>query len=337
MEDGHYDLVRYSGHCELISANESLRKESSTRIQAQLKCLESKDSQWAPITSTLRQVKDILENPDPISRYKVEILNNAVLPYIEKMQSRVVLKLSRFQQVEAVVRVLFRNVRRSLPHEAHISTALLEIDAVIMLIRQEHAFWRSEFETLLTTEMKNQWDAIVGDMRVLLGTIGSKLFFYGLVDAIARPMLLVVPLVYICMDVFKLLQRISDHQPLGPATASAQDKQENKITIRIRIAKAFLLLLLIQRMLGVLEAFRFVGITAVIAGLAFHTLTFSESNLKRYAPLVAPHLMKLDRIVTMIQQVEDQWSGMTPARAYHPSEQNRTRDRDSVRGRIKKD
>lgn len=115
-----------------------------------------------------------------LKRYQLDLINEALLPYIRKMnEPRISLDPQRFQQIHSV-----RYAICDIPYIAgnnHPCHTLLAIDEVIDDLRATNKFnlWPSTFLSSLEAAVSKQWDPILVSHKQLLQTVGTYLLSLG--------------------------------------------------------------------------------------------------------------------------------------------------------------
>jgi hypothetical protein len=148
----------------------------------------------------------------PMEKYRLEIINEAVLPYIQEMKARIHVDKSRFMQVKEIVSVLThdftageRDNRASLIHPANV---LFTIDRVLEDINGHSMLWESKLSKLLRACSKKQWQPILLDTQSSLRSIGGSLIALGMVEVVGRPIVMLYPIYMVISQALKLSKEI---------------------------------------------------------------------------------------------------------------------------------
>ena len=123
---------------------------------------------------------DASSNQRLLSRFQLDLIREAVIPYIEKiMEPRLSLDVKRFQQIHAV-RYAICDIPY-LPGNDHPSHSLLAVDEIIEDVRRSSSsyLWPSNFLTTLEAAAKKQWDPILLSHSRLLQSVASYLLVMG--------------------------------------------------------------------------------------------------------------------------------------------------------------
>jgi len=123
---------------------------------------------------------DASSNQRLLRRFQLDLIREAVIPYIEKiMEPRLSLDVKRFQQIHAV-RYAICDIPY-LPGNDHPSHSLLAVDEIIEDVRRSSSsyLWPSNFLTTLEAAAKKQWDPILLSHSRLLQSVASYLLVMG--------------------------------------------------------------------------------------------------------------------------------------------------------------
>jgi len=139
------------------------------------------ENQWKHLSNSLDEFTTTFVNPhSPPKRYQVDVLLDAVIPYLQEIQGRIHTDVTRFHQLEQILSILSTaNSNVSIPTEPTSYDTLLRIDNVIVDIDRQGGLnlWKSSLSTRLSSAVKKQWDPI-GTYPILSCTIHiSKLTY----------------------------------------------------------------------------------------------------------------------------------------------------------------
>ena len=122
------------------------------------------ENQWKHLSNSLDEFTTVFVNPQcPPKRYQVDVLLEAVIPYLQEIQSRIHTDVTRFHQLQQILSILTNsNSHLSVPTEHTSYDTLLRIDNVIVDIDRQGGLniWKSSLSTRLSSAVKKQWDPI---------------------------------------------------------------------------------------------------------------------------------------------------------------------------------
>ena len=122
------------------------------------------ENQWKHLSNSLDEFTTSFVNPQcPPKRYQVDVLLDAVIPYLQEIQGRIHTDVTRFHQIEQILSILSTvNSNTSVPTEPTSYDTLLRIDNVIVDIDRQGGLniWKSSLSTRLSSAVKKQWDPI---------------------------------------------------------------------------------------------------------------------------------------------------------------------------------
>jgi hypothetical protein len=228
----------------------------------------------------------------------MEILNDAVLPYIKSMKGSYAMDQARFSQIEFLLDILSdsdkvynastQGLESSLLHPA---VTCQHIDALIKEINSRPYWTKSSLARSLESAVDKQWRPIVADNRMALQSVGAKLAAIGLVEVVGRPAVMLYPLWLLVQQVLTIVRQIEHKQSISPSTVVA-------------VVKALLLLYVSSYLMALMAAYQGMGYTCLaLGGLALST-SVSDSTVKAASPILAPHLTHIDAFIERLQSLE---------------------------------
>ena len=174
----------YSGRIAIVKRDNLLYVETQKNIAkaidtASKECKSNNNSEWDSLRLILSETNTKLIQAQEscscrLQIFRLEILNDALLPYIDSMKSRMVLDKNRFNQIRKLLTIISPEEEIS---NQHISLSLRDIDKLIREINGSGGWFKSEFGSLLERASDKQWGPIVNGIRNTLFSIGGLLIF----------------------------------------------------------------------------------------------------------------------------------------------------------------
>ena len=184
------ELIPYYGRCVSLSVVDDIVQTTSKTLKDFAEKIDNRsDQNWQSLKGQLTAVVDKLNDEANIScrsRFRLELLNDAVIPYLTKMKSRLSLEKSRFSQMERLIYLLSANTSFSPTQDAHPSVTLQEIDKMIWDVNSTGGWFKSEMASLLEASVDRQWRPMVSEMRNALWNMGGALATAGFVEVVGR-------------------------------------------------------------------------------------------------------------------------------------------------------
>ena len=121
------------------------------------------ENQWKQLSNSLNEFTTSFVNPQcPPKRYQVDVLLEAVIPYLQEIQGRIHTDVTRFHQLQQILSILTNSNSHPVPHEHASYDTLLRIDNVIVDIDRQGGLniWKSSLSTRLSSAVKKQWEPI---------------------------------------------------------------------------------------------------------------------------------------------------------------------------------
>jgi hypothetical protein len=177
-------MVPYYGQSVGLVVSDALVRSTSATVKDFTEKIEGgNDQNWLSLKSKLITLVNQLDDERNLScrrRYKLDLLNEAVVPYLLKMKSRISLEKSRFSQMEQLICLL------SSTTDVHPSAILLEVDKILLEINKTGGWFKSEMASLLEASVARQWRPMIADVRNSLWNIGGTLSVAGFVEVVGR-------------------------------------------------------------------------------------------------------------------------------------------------------
>jgi hypothetical protein len=162
-------VVRFGGNCGIISPQTQQYQQtirSLNDITGILSRLEGSNPKWHDLKIEVNRIANMFLNANQFKcpAYKLELLNQAILPYIRTMHGRYFLSKERFIQVTSILKVLFDQ------NNSNLSTVevLHAVDKIINSIHFSGGFFASELESNLRSINEMQWKPILDDNRLVM-------------------------------------------------------------------------------------------------------------------------------------------------------------------------
>eukprot|EP01041_Mallomonas_annulata_P013302 gene13302-28176_t len=300
LNEDSISVVKYFGRDVIISSANLLVRQSIQELRKIISDfsvaeITNKDEKWLGLKEDLIRLTNNLLQPDVIlKRYRVELLNDALIPYLKKMKGRINIDNDRFQQLRMLI-FLCDNQNASLHSHTHPAETLLEFDKIIKQINTKRGWWKSELAVALEHATQKQWLPVLSDNRNALYRFGSKLFIVGIIEVIGRPFLLLGPLYLIILDIMKIIKNIDEKKKITPQMI-------------IKILKSLLLLFCIFKLLAILSMLNGIGYLCLISGVTALTLTMSDDMVKIASPILSPNLVLLETFFDKIYKIDENLS-----------------------------
>ena len=164
---------RYRGRSELILAESPVRTDTLKRLRDTVIAVEPLahgKEEWAEVKTLLQTISGIVSNPDRcIPRYKLEILSEAICPYIKTMKGRNILSGERFPQIIQILQILDISDEQVYGYlregQVHPSFILMRLEGITRAIDSTPSWFRSELSTKLKHATDKQWQPILIPLR----------------------------------------------------------------------------------------------------------------------------------------------------------------------------
>jgi hypothetical protein len=283
------DLVyqRAAGALSAVSAN-VVKVASSTKP----------DSLWVVMAQNLTQFSQKFFDPQrPPKRYQIDILLEALVPYIEEIQTRIHTDSSRFSQLEELFSILTdgSSTGGSQSGAAYDATStsyhdLRRIESLVKEIDRQGGLWKSKLSNNLTRAVNRQWRPIISDHQRALQQLGGRLCILGLVEAVGRPVVMLYPLFLAAKEALKIASEFEKNKKLSPQSI-------------VQIVKMVGLLWAVMQLSGILAMYTGLGYACLVMGLAAFVVSSNDELTKLSVPMLAPNMatiaMFLDRLYSL--------------------------------------
>ncbi len=174
-------------------------------------------------------------------------------------------------------------------HPAHL---LHELDKLSDEISSNGGLWESKFGKLLRTSSNKLWQPILLDVQCSLRTIGGNLLCLGMVEVVGRPVMMLYPIYLVCVESTQIAKEFETQRRITPQSI-------------LQIAKIFSLLLIGYQLITILSMYTGLGYTCLGLGLCALATASSNSLSKMAAPVLAPHLARLDGMLSQLSRLEN--------------------------------
>jgi hypothetical protein len=295
-----FTLVKYYGRDLVIPSTDPLVMGSLYTLKGCIEDiikLKSTDPNWTKLKDSLLRMVAYLTNANINKKlYRLEILNEAILPYIKSMRGSYTMDPARFDQIEYMLDILSDTDRACTSNgmetnASHPASTFLLCDKLVIEINSKAYWMKSSLAKNLETAVNKQWRPIVADCRNALQNAGVKLFAIGLVEVIGRPILMLYPIWLLLQQVLVIVKQMEHKQQISPRTL-------------IAIVKAVIMLWLSSYLIQVLAMYQGMGYTSLALGSLALGISSSDSTIKEIAPAIAPHLSGLDKFLDRLSYLE---------------------------------
>ena len=258
--------------------------------------MKSANSQWVQLKDALLRMISYLSDTNVSKKlYRVQILNEAVIPYLSTMKTNSFLDTARFQQIEYLLDILSDSDKiYSMSSDIttlHPAITCQLIDKLVIEINSKNYWRQSTLASKLQTAVMKQWTPILHDLRNALQNIGLRLTALGLVEVVGRPVVMMYPLWLLLREVLHLVKQIEHKQSISPTTV-------------VTMVKAFLMLYVSSSLVSLLSMYQGMGYTCLALGGLTLMVSQSESHLKQFAPILSPHLTHIDDFLDKLTSIE---------------------------------
>ena len=295
-------IVPYFGRDGVISTGDIMYQmaaesliDASTSIATT--ALVKKLPMWTSLSEELARFSQGFLDPEvPIKRYQLELLVEAVIPYLQDRKNQMHTTASRFAQIETLLRILSgSDSSHTSPGSAEVGNhpyhSLIKIDKLITQINREGGMWKSKLSTALEQGVKKQWEPIIGDHQRALSNIGGKLCMLGLVEAVGRPIVMLYPLFLVTQEALKIASEI-------------EVKKYISVKSIMQIAKMLAMLLGVVQLSGILSMYTGLGYTCLAIGCAALFISSNDDLTKSAVPVLAPHMANINLFMDRLYQLE---------------------------------
>ena len=296
------DIVPYFGRDGVVVTSDTIYQlaaesliEASTSIATT--ALSKKLPMWTSLSEELaRFCKGFLDPEVPIKRYQLDLLVEALIPYLQDRKNQLHTTASRFSQIETLLRILSGSDSSHVsPGSAEISNhpyhSLIKIERLIVDINREGGMWKSKLSTALQQGVKKQWEPIIGDHQRALSSIGGKLCMLGLVEAVGRPIVMLYPLFLVAQEALKIASEI-------------EVKKNISVRSIMQIAKMLVMLLGVGQLSGILSMYTGLGYTCLALGCVALFISSNDELTKSAVPVLAPHMVNINLFMDRLYQLE---------------------------------
>jgi len=294
-------IVKYFGRDVIIrNKNSPLIVESVKELNSIIEVISQGtykrvDAKWSGIRDDLISLSNCLMNPDgAVKRFKMEILKEAIIPYINKMKSRLVIDSDRFHQIQILLSICNPS-ETTVSSTCSVADTLLEIDKIVLKIKSKSGWFTSELGESLEHASEKQWRPIIRDNQVALRSIGSKLVVIGMIEVIGRSLLLLWPIYLLSLDIITVVKDIEEKKGLTPV-------------VTIKIIKSILLIFLVMKLLVILSMLNGIGYMCLIVGSGALFVSMSDQLIKSSVHVLSPNMLMLETMLDKVYSIENNLS-----------------------------
>jgi hypothetical protein len=134
--------------------------------------ISEREISWRQLSNRLLDIRSVITSPHyHIEEFRLRIFLHSVLPNLRLLHSKRGIAKSRFTQLQMVIDALF--CRPSLDYgrvseertDDHPANTLIQLDAVIVSMKQSTGWWKTDFATDLEHTVEIEWLPILLDNR----------------------------------------------------------------------------------------------------------------------------------------------------------------------------
>ena len=301
-------LTPYCGRNVSLLANSPMLLETNSKLNSVCMNIITQGKQqnalWKSLLNQLEDISKMTSSPSFISsRYKFEILSEAIVPYLEKMLvPRFSLDNKRFVQLQMLLTELAPRGNQELLI-IHPAVILLKIDQIVLEIKREKSLWPSELACALEIATQKQWKPILDDHRALLSSIGGKSIMVGLIQIIGRPLLFGYPIYVLSLEIMRIATKLGI-QGNNNNNMSRLHLQKLEISDCLKMGKLVIMCLAVYQAIFILSMFQNIGSTCLFCGLVCLGATSNEAYLKNIIPAISPYILTIHNLFTKAEQME---------------------------------
>jgi hypothetical protein len=193
--------------------------------------------------------------------------------------------------MERLIYLLTADVVTSSKDVVHPSIVLREVDKIVCEVKKSGGWFKSEMSSLLETSVERQWRPIISEMRNALWSIGGRLSAAGLIEIIARPMIMLYPISLLTLEGVEIARSIEAKRSITPQNY-------------IKIAKALAILYVTSQIIIVTQMYSGIGWSCLVLGLCSLAVASNDEFLKKSMPALAPQLANLDMIAQKVATLQ---------------------------------
>jgi hypothetical protein len=248
----------------------------------------SQKSSWHHVADQLSEFRLNVEHSadQSIALYKMELLSETVLPYLNKLKGRFHTDDARSRQIQEIVGALNQI---NIPHPA---VSLLAIEKVRDEIKANSGyFFSSELLTLLNNSLDKQWRPILQDYRCFLQDICGKMIAVTVITLIGWPMVLLAPLLLNAQKLLLMVNELEKHKRLSPTS----------IMLIIQIAAVIFIL---SKLMFILQAYQSIGYLCGFGSVVGYAISINESLMKSTAPMIIPNAALIDQLMSKVTTLD---------------------------------
>lgn len=299
------EVVKYYGKCDIV-VKETVRVDSTIQklvtISGQISKMSKSDKEWNELQTEVESLThQIVSGAFPLERYRLDIIDDVVLPYLEEMRGRLHFDRARFDQMKRLIAVLTHNFTDISPSNTttvdvyipriHPANILFEVDKIAADINSKSTLWQSKLSKLLTTATRKQWQPIIMDTQVSLRTLGGNLLALGMVEVVGKPVMMLYPIYIVSVEALKLAKEFETSQHVTAQSI-------------LKILKIMIFILVGYQLMTILAMYTGLGYTCLAIGGASQIIAQSEELSKQAAPVLAPHLANIDLMFNQLHKLE---------------------------------
>lgn len=304
------DIIPYFGRSIIVQNDDpvlvksinTLRKLSNdcNRLSNNDKA-KNKDS-WKSLQQDLdNTIHTLIDSNLSVSKYRLDILNEAVIPYLISMESSLNIEHSRYFHLSSLLALLSGDHSsintRDNQNLLHPSSTLIELESLVKDINRQSGFglWPSRLGKSVDIAVQKQWQPIIQDNKRALTNIGGKLICLGLVEIVGRPIIMLYPLYLVSQEI---LQIVSDIQ--------LPKESSTKVSLKsiVNLIKAIVMLYASLQILGVLSMYSGLGYSCLVIGIVSCVISTKEDLIKLTSPIISQYLKQFESLFDKLYIIE---------------------------------
>lgn len=313
-------------HLVVAKLNSTLQNLIACMLPLQsLKRSSQGSAEFSSIETLESSIKVLISNMGthpisiPIRQYQLEILCDAVIPYLETILARKASLFSTSRPVDAsryrLLNELFQQLYlRNISDggiDEHPSIILQAIeDTVLAEICKQKNFWKSDLQTKLEGAIEKQWKPILKDTKTIINNIAVNLIVLGALEIFGRQIIMLAFPTFVTTtllrDLFTEYQKLENN---NTCTNQLRSKElVEYLPLLIKLGKVLVLLVLTSKLLYIITLYNELGYVALGFGVFGLFVSTQDSLLKTVViPRFHPYLMKLDMAISWLSNMEVEW------------------------------
>lgn len=281
--------IKYFGRSEIIPKGaakfQQLVDLLSNNYTAIAKTAQ-KDALWQGLADDVKKFNQyFMESDAPMREYQIDILTDAILPYIDAMVSRFHFDKQRFIQISHI----FESVRQS--ENRHPIVLLNAIDPIVGELKSSSYLFKSTLLVSLERAVLKQWRPILSDYQATLQNMAGKLLFLGVVGVIGWQIAMMYPMYRIMLTLFRIVEEWEKAKRISP----------NNI---FGLVKSCAIMFAITNIVQIISIYSSFGYACLLAGVAAGVTSSNDELTKLAIPMIASHITHIDYALSKISSTD---------------------------------